>query len=174
MVFSCFLLVLGGVLVGVSKDIAELDYGTATEGYLTARINLASDDYSSIGARELYRENLRQELLQQREVDRVSFSTALPSEYGTRVPYNLEDQDLFVNNQYPFQFVVYVAPDYFETMDLSLAAGRSFDSSDTADSLPVAIIEELLAEQMWPEESPIGKRIEIMNVQMQKEARIMQ
>lgn len=162
MVFSCFLLVLGGVLVGVAKDVAELDYGTTTEGYLAGRINLATENYADTEAREAYRENLKLELLQQPGIERVSFSTALTSEYGARVPYNLEDQDLFVNDQYPFQYLIYVAPDYFQTMDLALTAGRNFDTGDTANSLPVAIIEQLLAEQMWPNESPLGKRIEIL------------
>jgi len=42
-----------------------------------------------------------------------------------------------------------------------LNEGRWFDNSDVVDSLAVAIIDEYFAENTWPRESPIGKRIQV-------------
>src|SRR5579864_7317385 len=43
-----------------------------------------------------------------------------------------------------------VAGHYFETMQIPLIKGRFFNDQDTADKLPVAIVDEFMAEQLWP------------------------
>ena len=52
-----------------------------------------------------------------------------------------------------------VTPGYFETMEMPLRTGRAFLSSDREGSPPVAIINEALAERLWPGENPAGKRL---------------
>ncbi|HJZ67568.1 MAG TPA: ABC transporter permease, partial [Blastocatellia bacterium] len=52
-----------------------------------------------------------------------------------------------------------VSPDYFKAMGIPLLRGRYFSDSDSKDSLPVAIVDETLADQYWPDQDPIGKRI---------------
>lgn len=161
MIFSCLLLILGGVFIGVSNDLANVDYGTETEGYLSARVTLSTDEYRDKVSQESYRSNLEQELLRNQGIDAVSFSTALPAQYGLRSSYALEDRNLIVDGQYPLQDVIYVAANYFETMGVELREGRLFDGSDSGNSLPVVIVEELFADQMWPGQSAIGKRIQL-------------
>jgi predicted permease len=51
---------------------------------------------------------------------------------------------------------------YFETMGIGLIAGRSFARTDDADAPPVAIINDTLARQYWPDSNPIGKRLQIL------------
>jgi putative ABC transport system permease protein len=52
-----------------------------------------------------------------------------------------------------------VSPDYFEAMSIPLLRGRHFTEQDTRDSLPVAIINESMANKIFPGEDPLGKRI---------------
>jgi len=52
-----------------------------------------------------------------------------------------------------------VTPGYFETAQARLAAGRFFSDRDGAHAPLVAVINETLARQLWPNESAIGKRI---------------
>ena len=52
-----------------------------------------------------------------------------------------------------------VSPGYFQTMGTRLLAGRYFNEQDTAESRDVAIIDEKLANQEWPGQSAIGKKI---------------
>jgi putative ABC transport system permease protein len=56
---------------------------------------------------------------------------------------------------------VVVTPSYFQTLQIPLQAGRPFTDQDTAKSPPVLIVNESMARQLWPGESPIGKRITI-------------
>ena len=52
-----------------------------------------------------------------------------------------------------------ITPNYFRTMYIPLLAGRAFADTDTADAPLVAIIDERLAREYWPNENPLGKRI---------------
>ena len=47
---------------------------------------------------------------------------------------------------------------YFETVGIALKKGRFFSSQDRRNSLPVAIINETMARNFWPNDDPIGKR----------------
>ncbi|MGB7024075.1 MAG: FtsX-like permease family protein, partial [Candidatus Acidiferrales bacterium] len=52
-----------------------------------------------------------------------------------------------------------IDPGYLQTMQIPLLAGREFTERDNQDSARVMIINETMARQFWPNESPIGKRI---------------
>ena len=52
-----------------------------------------------------------------------------------------------------------VSADYFAVMGIRLLRGRVFNSTDTADSARVTIINETLAHRIWPGENPIGQRL---------------
>jgi putative ABC transport system permease protein len=52
-----------------------------------------------------------------------------------------------------------VTPGYFEALNAELVEGRWFSEDDTAKSIPVAIVDDVLARKMWPGESAIGKRL---------------
>jgi len=54
-----------------------------------------------------------------------------------------------------------VSPDYFQTLQIPLKAGRAFTDQDTLESTKVVIINETLARRLWPDESPIGRRFTV-------------
>jgi putative ABC transport system permease protein len=53
----------------------------------------------------------------------------------------------------------HVSPDYFKTMGIQMRAGRSFDANDGKEAPSVAIINETIARQFFPNEDPIGHRL---------------
>jgi predicted permease len=59
------------------------------------------------------------------------------------------------------QSVLYnvVSPRYFETFGVPLLEGRAFEAADREGAVPVAIIDETMAEKFWPGADPIGKRV---------------
>jgi predicted permease len=57
-----------------------------------------------------------------------------------------------------------VSGEYFQAMQIPLAQGRFFDSRDVRAGDRVAIADELMARQLWPESDPIGKRVRIGSV----------
>src|SRR5437588_1943480 len=52
-----------------------------------------------------------------------------------------------------------VGGDYFSTLRVPLLRGRTFNDRDTKDSPRVIIIDQAMAEQYFPGEDPIGKRL---------------
>jgi putative ABC transport system permease protein len=52
-----------------------------------------------------------------------------------------------------------VSSDYFSTLKAPLLRGRTFNERDTKDSPRVIIIDQAMAEQYFPGENPIGKRL---------------
>ena len=57
---------------------------------------------------------------------------------------------------------------YFPAMDIPLLRGRLFDRNDTVNSPHVAVISQSLAQRYWPNEDPLGKRIQFGNMDTDK------
>jgi putative ABC transport system permease protein len=52
------------------------------------------------------------------------------------------------------------SPQYFSTMQMTLVRGRLFNSGDDQGTSPSAIINQTLAQQVWPNEEPVGRQIQ--------------
>ncbi len=52
-----------------------------------------------------------------------------------------------------------VGGDYFRVMEIPLLKGRLFSDQDTRTSPRVVIVDERMANQLWPGDDPVGKRI---------------
>jgi putative ABC transport system permease protein len=50
-------------------------------------------------------------------------------------------------------------PGYFKTMGISLLQGRNFTEQDRRDSVAVIIVNKRMADKVWPNENPVGKRL---------------
>jgi len=54
-----------------------------------------------------------------------------------------------------------ITPDYFKTLQIPLKEGRAFTDHDDAQSTKVVIVNETMARQLWPGESPIGRHFSL-------------
>jgi predicted permease len=52
----------------------------------------------------------------------------------------------------------YVDAAYFEVMEVPIVQGRAFDTTDTAETQRVAIVNQLLADIYWPGSNHVGRR----------------
>jgi len=50
----------------------------------------------------------------------------------------------------------------FQSLRIPLIAGTTFDARDDIDGPPRVIVNQTMARQLWPNESPIGKRARVM------------
>jgi predicted permease len=82
---------------------------------------------------------------------------------GSQQPLVIEGKPAEVFALQPTVAVRVATPDYFQTMQIPLLAGRDFNQDDTIprkDRGPV-VISQSLARQFWPGENPIGKHLRI-------------
>lgn len=54
-----------------------------------------------------------------------------------------------------------VTPEYFHLMGMTLRRGRMFDNLDKDATEAVAVINEAMAQTLWPNEDPIGKHVKL-------------
>ena len=114
-----------------------------------------------------------QELLQRFEViPGVSGAAAADS-----LPFGSETQNIGYSTEGINSVTTYrlVTPDYFRTMKIPLLQGRLFDAHDRISdgawlseqgiggAPGVVIVNEMMARRCWPNENPIGKRINFSN-----------
>ena len=50
---------------------------------------------------------------------------------------------------------------FFAAAGIELLEGRTFDSGDVNDGLPVAIVNQAMAERFWPDRSPLGQLVTV-------------
>jgi len=62
-------------------------------------------------------------------------------------------------NQQPLALATSVTPDYLKVMGIPLLKGRFFDDHDRRGSDAVIVIDEVLAQQAFGAEEPVGKRL---------------
>jgi putative ABC transport system permease protein len=58
---------------------------------------------------------------------------------------------------------------YYETAGVAIEKGREFTELDRPTSLPVAIVNEKLAQDYWPGEDALGKRVQLPGEQQMRE-----
>jgi putative ABC transport system permease protein len=69
------------------------------------------------------------------------------------------------NDEHNRRFANYspITPGYFQTMGIQLLRGRNFNEHDAEkNAAPVAIIDETMAKQFWPNEDALGRRFRFM------------
>jgi putative ABC transport system permease protein len=64
-----------------------------------------------------------------------------------------------------------ILPDYFKTLEVTVVQGREFGPRDDADGTQVAVVNEAAAARFWPNESPLGKNIQIVSPHLPSEPR---
>ena len=54
-----------------------------------------------------------------------------------------------------------VSPNYFSTLGLPIVEGRVFTADDVNGAPLVAVVDQAMAARIWPDQSPIGKRLRL-------------
>ncbi len=77
-------------------------------------------------------------------------------------PIHLTGTPPYPPGQEPSAQMSFALTDYFKLMGMPILRGRDFGPQDTADQPPVAIIDENLAREYFPDRDPIGQHLDNM------------
>jgi macrolide transport system ATP-binding/permease protein len=149
---SLVLLITAGLLVRGLQHANTLDPGFEIQQTLLTSLDLRQQGYDRNKAVLFYRQ-LNERLKALPGVNSVSLTSLAPLIEHSRLDILPEGSE----KPGPAHFNA-VSPNYFETMGISLLQGRTFSDQEANNKMPVAVINEALAQRYWPGEKPLGKR----------------
>ena len=89
----------------------------------------------------------------------ISGNDTLPMNSGRNYsPFTIQGRAT-ESDRGPIADIAVVDSEYFRTMEVPLLKGRNFNDLDTYKTKAVAVIDQTLARQYWPTESPLGQGI---------------
>jgi predicted permease len=160
---SVVLLAGAGLLTRTMIQLSEVDTGLVTEDVLTIPVPLFDPtkfDFSADGANKQLYDRMRGELLALPGVIEVGLGSTMP------LRTSLMAFDLVVEGKPPepgaapaHADVRSASPEYFRAAGIPLRKGREFAATDMPGGGRVVIINQTLADQLFPGEDPLGKRI---------------
>lgn len=80
----------------------------------------------------------------------------------SEIPISLEGRQASPNGALITAGNYVVEPEYFETLAIPLLWGRNFTNRDNQSSPKVIIINQTMARRFWPNEEPLGRRIQLI------------
>jgi putative ABC transport system permease protein len=154
---SLMLLVGAGLLGRSLLNRLDVGVGFEVEGLMTAEVRAPSA--GPLPQTELF-EQLVERVRTLPGVSDASAITWLPlAGGGSRTGFWRADRPLPGPNEEPSADVRWVHRDYHRAMGIPLRAGRMFGPGDDSASPVVVLANQTAAEQIWPGEDPVGKRI---------------
>lgn len=158
---SLVLLIGAGLLARSYNHIQNANPGFNPQSVLSFRLSLPNSKYKGPAVTNFYKQ-LTDRVKSLPGVESVGTSYSLPMSsvafaWGPitiegYVPKN--SADFIMSNER------FVSPGYFAAMGVPLVKGRLFDERDVKDAQQTVIVNENLAERFWPNQDPIGKRLE--------------
>jgi putative ABC transport system permease protein len=157
---SLVLLAGVGLLVRSFVLLRDVDPGFDARDRLTFRLSLPANRYER-SQRVALLEQLEEQIRALPGVRSVGAVDFLPLGGGTaQMPYAYDD-DTALSWESVTADGRNVTPDLFRTLDVRLVAGRPFDARDRADGTLVAIVDDVLAAKAWPDQDPVGQRLQL-------------
>ena len=163
--FSLVLLVCAGLLGRSFVRMLEVNPGFRPDHMVTMWMNFTSANYAPKGRPTQFLEQLIPRAAALPGVEGVAISNDLPLE-GDDTTTGLSDVEgraPFPRGQQPLVGVHAVNPGYFRSMGIPQLRGREFSASDNANSTPVVVINQKLAETLWPGQDPLGKHFNLLD-----------
>ena len=161
--FSLILLVGAGLLVRSFVRLLEVNPGFNPEHMVTMWMNFTGARYAEKQQSTQLLDQLLPRVASLPGVKGVAISNDLPLEGDdtTTGVTTVEGRPPFERGHQPLIGVHAVNAGYFRAMGIPLLRGRELSVSDVADSHSVMVINQKLAEVVWPGQDPIGKHFAI-------------
>jgi len=152
------LLIGAGLLIKSFRRLQSVDPGFDTANLLTMRVELPEARYREIPKQMQFRK-LALESINSLPGVQAAMVSELPMS-GDWLTHNfvIDGRDPLAPGDEPELTTRSVGGDYFKTMGIPLLAGRVFSSQDTAEAPMVAVINQSMAREYFPNQDPIGSR----------------
>jgi predicted permease len=157
---SVVVLIVAGLLLRSFVRLQQVSPGFNPSNVLTLELTMSGDKYKDPQVVRSTYHQLWERLERLPGAVSAGGVSALPlSEMDAWGPINVEGHVLPPGEKFINADERVVSGHYFETMQIPLLKGRLFNDQDTTDKPRVLVVDEFMAQQLWPNEDPLGKRI---------------
>jgi predicted permease len=155
------LLVGAGLLVKSLTRMGRVGPGFDPSGVMTASVQLPENQYNTEEKQEAFYGAIEEKLAALPGVSSAAIVEALPfTGFTPSSSFSIEGRPLGPGDPGPHSMLNWVTPGYFEAMRIPLRKGRYFTEQDRLGTQPVVVIDENLARQYWPNQDPVGHRLQ--------------
>ncbi|HMY74849.1 MAG TPA: ABC transporter permease, partial [Blastocatellia bacterium] len=155
------LLIGAGLLMQTFLKLQRVNLGFDVHNVLTATVELPETQYATPEQKINFYRQLQQRVQALPGVTQVSAILPLPiSNTNVGGGFQIEGRKAAAGEE-PHVDYRWVELDYFRTMKIPLLGGRDFTAQDSRKSAPVVIVNQALANTYFPNEDPVGKRLEL-------------
>jgi len=160
---ALMLLVGSGLLARSFARLMGTELGFTPQNVLTFRVGLPVPTYPKPADLARFGERLVDRLRQIPTVEAAGATTELPMTSPSGTAFEFRGRPTEPGRLPPMVQYQTVTPGYFNAMRTPLLRGRDFNSSDLREGVRTAIINQVVADQYWPGQDPIGKELRQFN-----------
>jgi putative ABC transport system permease protein len=160
---SLVLLSGAGLLLKSFQQLMEVDFGFDAKNVLTLRLRLPDVKYNEAAQATGFLKEAARRIATLPGVKDVSLATGFPLGRGGDTGYWIEGQPQPQEpGDWPLALALSVSESYHRTLGITLLSGRNLSEGDTADTPPVALVDENFVRRHFPNgpiNDALGKRL---------------
>jgi predicted permease len=157
---SLVVLVCGGLFIKSFRNAQKVDPGFNAQGVLLVSLNPQLVGYDEEQTKTFFTQIVeRTGNLPGVEAASVGRLVPLSDSSNSNGPVLKEGEQLAPGSAGRNILNNVVSPGHFKTLQIPLLAGRDFDERDRQGAQRVVIVNERMAQMLWPGENAVGKRI---------------
>jgi predicted permease len=154
------LLASAGIFLKSLSKLHDVDLGFRPHGLMTAALALPERLYETPTKQIAFLRDAVDRLGSSAGVESAAVAVPLPfSGFNGSASFNIEGRVAPPGDPGPHGDIRLVSAGYFKTMGIRLTSGRTFTDEEREGSEPVAMIDENLAREYWPNQDPVGHHI---------------
>ena len=156
---SLVLLVGAGLLFRTFLHLQSVDAGFDPQQVLTLKLSPSGTGFKEDPQFIAYYKQVEERLRSISGVEAVGSINTMPLSKGPTLGFRIEGRPPLPPDQWPGANYRNVSPDYFRALGIPVVRGRAFGEHDILSAPLVMLVNQALAEQNFPGEDAVGKRI---------------
>jgi predicted permease len=157
---SVMVITAAGLMLHSLYQISRIDPGFRTAGTVTAEVALDASACREVGRCQSFYATLLERASGASGVERVALTDSMPlSGRDNNYVYDAEGHPRDAQQGALLATGRTVTPSYFDVLGMRLERGRLLTEEDASGASRAVVVNERMAEHLWPNLNPIGKRI---------------
>jgi predicted permease len=157
---SLVLLVVAGMFLRSIQHQYTIDPGYQTKRLALFMLYPGQAGYDRTRTEQFYKQ-ARERMANVPGIASVSWASNLPLWGRKETGVVIEGQEQRKKSEAISAVVNTIDLDYFSTLDIPFVKGRDFTPNDRDISAPIAIINDTMAAEYWPNQDALGKRLQV-------------